>query len=96
MHGDGERGERERGEGERGERERGEGEREEARRLEAEQRLRLFPGCEGVRVVRGQGQWQAVMTASGDVAEQDTLVGRPSLALLVAFFERHGGYGREA
>lgn len=73
----------------------GEGEREEAQRLEAEQRLRLFPGCEGVRVVRGQDEWQAVMATGGGGAEDDTLVRRPSLALLLDFFERHGGYGRE-
>ena len=62
-----------------------------AEREEAEVRIRLFPGCEGLRVVGGPGSWQAVMASS----EDEVLVRRASLALLVDFFESHGGFARE-
>jgi len=89
------------GEGERREDAGGEAARE-ATRLEAQDRIGLFPGCEGVRVEGDQGEWRAVMTISADDPAggpareaDDILVRRPTLALLVDFFERHGGYARE-
>ena len=72
--------------------------REEARQ-EAEERIRLFPGCEALRVAPDRGGWKAVMTTSpgaeGDAPAEDVLARRPTLALLVDFFESHGGYARE-
>jgi len=63
----------------------------EAQRREAEERIRLYPGCEGVRVVGGPGAWQAVMATS----EDDVLARRATLPLLTDFFESHGGFARE-
>jgi|GEM_PF-3140552 len=72
--------------------------REEARQ-QAEQRIRLFPGCEAVQVAPDRGGWKAIMTTSApeapEAAAEDVLARRPSLALLVDFFESHGGYARE-
>lgn len=62
-----------------------------AEREEAEERIRLFPGCEGLRVAGEPGAWAAVMAASPD----EPLVRRATLPLLVDFFERHGGFARE-
>jgi len=73
-----------------------------AEREEAQHRIRLFPGCDGVRVVHQQGEWRAVMSEGADddadVSARggtDILVRRPTLPLLVDFFERHGGFARE-
>jgi hypothetical protein len=73
-----------------------------AEREEAEERIRLFPGCDGIRVVNQQGEWQAMMSDGADDgadsssrAGTEVLVRRPTLSLLVDFFERHGGFARE-
>ena len=74
-----------------------------AEREEAEQRIRLFPGCEGIRVVRQQGEWWAVLTVPGDDESGapsregiEILARRSTLALLVDFFEQHGGFASES
>ena len=71
-------------------------------REEAQYRIRLFPGCDGIRVVHEHGEWRAVMSTGADDAPgapsgvgTDILVRRPTLSLLVDFFERHGGFARE-
>ena len=73
-----------------------------AEREEAEQRIRLFPGCEGIRVVREQDEWWAVLTVPGEDESgapsrlgTEVLVRRPALASLVDFFEQHGGFASE-
>lgn len=75
----------------------------EAEREEAEQRIRLYPGCEGIRVVPEQGEWWAVLTVPGkddsgapSLVATEVLVRRSTLALLVDFFEQHGGFASEA
>jgi hypothetical protein len=76
---------------------------EDAEREEAEQRIRLFPGCESIRVMCEQAQWSAVLTVPGEDEAgaparvgTEILVRRPTLALLVDFFEQHGGFASEA
>ena len=66
-----------------------------AERQDAEERIRLFPGCEGVRVVGAAADWRAVLPAVTGDEEDDLLARRPTLSLLVDFFERHGGFARE-
>lgn len=63
----------------------------EAEREEAEERIRLYPGCEGIRVAGGPGAWVAVMATDPD----HILARRPTLPLLVDFFESHGGFAQE-
>ena len=74
-----------------------------AEREEAEQRIRLYPGCEAIRLVRERGEWWAVLTVAGEDETgaptrvgTDVLARRPTLALLVDFFERHGGFASES
>lgn len=74
----------------------------EAEREEAEQRIRLYPGCEAIRIARERGEWWAVMTEPGEDetgaparVATEVLVRRPTLALLVDFFEQHGGFASE-
>jgi hypothetical protein len=75
---------------------------EDAEREEAEQRIRLFPGCEAIRVVREQAEWMAVLTEAGKDESGapvrvgiEILVRRPTLPLLVDFFEQRGGFASE-
>lgn len=74
----------------------------EAERQQAEERIRLYPGCEGIRVVHEYGEWRAVMPVSVDGdpgqparVEADILVRRATLPALIEFFERHGGFASE-
>jgi len=74
-----------------------------AEREEAEQRIRLYPGCQGISVVRERGAWWAVLTVPADDQSDgasrvgtELLVQRPTLALLVDFFEQHGGFASES
>ena len=73
-----------------------------AEREEVQARIRLFPGCDGIRVVHEHGEWRAVMSTGADDdggvparVGTEVLVRRPTLSLLIDFFERHGGFARE-